>query len=160
MTFRLQVTVKSTLQWLKQWRKAIFFFFFWLCWVFVAACGLSLVMSRGYSPVAASLCVGFSCRRGWTAVVAPHRLSCPEACGILIPGPGIEPVSPALQGGFLTTGLSGKPKAVLFIWERSLFLKGLQKTLSQGPLASTGSHAHALAARKAGKTIIWHFQSH
>ena len=26
------------------------------------------------------------------------------ACGILVPQPGIEPVTPALQGGFLTTG--------------------------------------------------------
>ena len=34
------------------------------------------------------------------------------ACGIL--GPGIEPVSPALQGGFLTTGPPGKPQDVYF----------------------------------------------
>ena len=27
------------------------------------------------------------------------------ACGILVSQPGIEPVSPALQGGFLSTGL-------------------------------------------------------
>ena len=30
--------------------------------------------------------------------------SCPEACGILVPTAGIEPMSPALQGGFLNTG--------------------------------------------------------
>ena len=30
------------------------------------------------------------------------------ACGILVPGPGIKPMSPALQGGFLTTGPPGK----------------------------------------------------
>ena len=29
--------------------------------------------------------------------------SCPAACGILAPWPGIEPTSPALEGGFLTT---------------------------------------------------------
>ena len=28
----------------------------------------------------------------------------PIACGILVPQPGIEPTSPALEGGFLTTG--------------------------------------------------------
>ena len=28
--------------------------------------------------------------------------------GISAPGPGIEPASPALQGGFLTTGPPGK----------------------------------------------------
>ena len=30
-------------------------------------------------------------------------------CGILVPGPGIEPTSPAQAGGFLTAGLPGKP---------------------------------------------------
>ena len=30
------------------------------------------------------------------------------ACGMLFPRPGIEPMSPALAGGFLTTGLPGK----------------------------------------------------
>ena len=33
------------------------------------------------------------------------RLSCSVACRILVPRPRIEPASPALQGGFLTTGL-------------------------------------------------------
>ena len=37
-----------------------------------------------------------------------HGLSCPAAFGILVPQPGIEPVIPALQGEFLTTGLPGK----------------------------------------------------
>ena len=36
-------------------------------------------------------------------VVVAGRLSCSGACGILVPCPGIEPVSPALQGRFLTT---------------------------------------------------------
>ena len=30
-----------------------------------------------------------------------------------LPNPGIEPASPALAGGFLTFGLSGKPRAAL-----------------------------------------------
>ena len=30
------------------------------------------------------------------------------ACGILVPRPGIEPASSALEGGFLTTGPPGK----------------------------------------------------
>ena len=30
------------------------------------------------------------------------------------PGPGVEPVSPALQSGFLTTRLPGKPYEVIF----------------------------------------------
>ena len=45
---------------------------------------------------------------GTGSVVVEHRLSCPEACGILVPRPGIEPVSPALAGKFLTTGPPGK----------------------------------------------------
>ena len=31
------------------------------------------------------------------------------ACGILVPQPGIELLSPALAGGFLTTGPTGMP---------------------------------------------------
>ena len=41
-------------------------------------------------------------------VAAARRLSCPVACGILVPWPGIKPVSPALEGRFLTTGPRGK----------------------------------------------------
>ena len=32
----------------------------------------------------------------------------PKACGVLAPGPGIEPATPALEGRVLTTGPSGK----------------------------------------------------
>ena len=36
------------------------------------------------------------------------------ACDVLVPGPGIEPVSPALTGGFLTTGpLEKSPQSFL-----------------------------------------------
>ena len=33
-----------------------------------------------------------------------------------LPGPGIVPTSPALAGGFLTTGPPGKPKREVFTW--------------------------------------------
>ena len=49
-------------------KKLINKFYFWLCWVFVAARGLSLVaVSGGYSrcSVQASLCGGFSGCRVW-----------------------------------------------------------------------------------------------
>ena len=39
-----------------------------------------------------------------------HRLSCSAVWDLL--GPGVEPVSPALQGGFLTTGPPEKPLVV------------------------------------------------
>ena len=42
------------------------------------------------------------------------NLSCPEACGTLVLRPGVEPMSPALAGRFLSTGPSGKsPKSFL-----------------------------------------------
>ena len=43
------------------------------------------------------------------SLVVACRLSCPTALGILIPSPGIETTSPALQGEFSTTGPPGKP---------------------------------------------------
>ena len=42
------------------------------------------------------------------SLVVACRLNCPVARGILVPWPGIELVSLALQDGFLTTGPSGK----------------------------------------------------
>ena len=47
------------------------------------------------------------------------QLNCPVACGILLPEPGIEPMSPALEGGVLTTGLSGKSSASMagMVWK-------------------------------------------
>ena len=41
------------------------------------------------------------------SVVAVHRFSCSEACGIFS-NQGLEPVFPALAGGFLTTRALGK----------------------------------------------------
>ena len=34
--------------------------------------------------------------------------SCPVACGILVPGPWVKPVSPVLAGGFLITETPAK----------------------------------------------------
>ena len=103
------------------------FIYFWLCWVFVAVRGLSLVaVSGGYYSL---WCAGFSlqwllllrsssCRHAgfsrcgsWTL---EHRLSNCGAWAYLLrgmrdlPRPGIEPVSPALAGRFLTTEPPGK----------------------------------------------------
>ena len=48
-------------------------------------------------------------------LVVARRLSCPEACGVLVPPPGIKLVSSALQDGFLTPGTHRKsPKASNF----------------------------------------------
>ena len=40
-------------------------------------------------------------------------LSCPEVCGILVPWSGIEPMSPAMEGGFLTPGPPRKSPAMM-----------------------------------------------
>ena len=53
------------------------------------------------------------------SLVTVHGLNCSEPHGILVPGPGIEPMSPALQGRFLSTGLSEKSPQYLF-WSITL----------------------------------------
>ena len=69
---------------------ALFFFFFWLCWVFAAARGLSLVAESGIAGAIlhcsawASHCGGFSCCGVWAlgmqaSVVAARGLS---SCGM------------------------------------------------------------------------------
>ena len=106
----------------------LFFFSFCLRRVFVAARPLSLVaVSGGYSS---SRCVGVSWwgllllwstgsrRVGFSSCgsqALERRLSsCGAKASLLrsmwdLPGPGLEPVSPALAGGFLTTVSPTKP---------------------------------------------------
>ena len=66
--------------------------------LFVAAC--QLLSSRGRE------CVG--------SLGVAHGLSCPVSCGILVPRLGIDPASPALEHGFLTTGPPGKSQGRVF----------------------------------------------
>ena len=114
--------------------------YFWLCWVFAAACsscgewgllqqwrvGATLVAVHGLLIAVASLVVehrlqahklqqlwhaGFSSCGSWAL---EHRLSsCGARAQLLhgmwgLPGPGLEPMCPALAGGFLTTVPPGK----------------------------------------------------
>ena len=103
------------------------FIYFWLCWVFVAVCGLPLVAaSGGHSSLR---CAGFAlrwllplrttdsrhlgfCSCGLRALEC--RLSSCDARAQLLrsiwdpSGPGLEPMSPALAGGLPTTAPSGK----------------------------------------------------
>lgn len=55
----------------------------------------------------------------WDRVVV-RGLSCRVACEIPVPLPGIEPTSPALQGGFLTTGRPGMSFFLFFVSPLSL----------------------------------------
>ena len=68
------------------------------CGVLVPEHASSVVVARSLSSCGAWApeCMG--------SVVAMHGLSCPTACGILVPQPGIKPASSALEGRFLTTG--------------------------------------------------------
>ena len=97
--------------------------------------GFSLVAARGGAPLRcsawASHCGGFSCCRaravrrvGFSSCgfgALEHRLS---SCGTWVllprgmwdlPGPGIEPVSPALAGRFFTSGPPRKPITCIFL---------------------------------------------
>ena len=65
----------------------------------------SLFAGRGLQ--AAGSVVAAPGLQGAGAVVVKHGLHAPRHVGL--PGPGVEPVSPALAGGFLTTGPPGKP---------------------------------------------------
>ena len=111
----------------------ILFIYFWLCWVFVAARGLSLVAaSGGYSSLryegfslrwllllesTGSRCAGFNSCGLWALEL--RLSSCGSRtellCGMWdLPGPGLIPLSPALAGGFLTTAPPGKPGSIGF----------------------------------------------
>ena len=65
------------------------------------------------------------------SVVVAHGLSCLAACGILVPWPGIEPVSPALEGGILTTGPTGKSPS-FYIWLVFISLESSPNSLPVG----------------------------
>ena len=115
-TFYLQIFREKRLCWIQvqntvvfRWptyifKNFIYFIYFWLCWVFVAAHGLSLVAaSGGYSLLR---CAGFSLRwllflrstgsRRTGSVVVVHGLSCSAACGIFW-DQGLNPCSPYWQ---------------------------------------------------------------
>ena len=100
------------------------FIYFWLPWVFVSVRRLSLVAaSGGYSSLR---CMGFSLwwllllRSTGSRWALECRLSsCGARAQLLhgmwdLPRPGIEPVSPALAGRFLTTAPPGKSPYMLF----------------------------------------------
>ena len=56
------------------------------------------------------------------SVVVAHRLSCHVACRILVPQPGIKPVSPVLEGGFLIAGQPGKSLYYIFFSNYRCFI--------------------------------------
>ena len=88
---------------ISKWETSLFF---WLHWgvccstcgaLFSAECRLLVLWHTGFFSLQCA-----------SSLVAMHGFCCPMACGILVPPPGIEPMSPTLQGRFLTTGPPGK----------------------------------------------------
>ena len=79
-----------------------FLIFIWLPWVLVAACRIFVAAQQ-----------------------TPYRLGYPEACGISVPRPGIEPTSPALHSRFLSTGPPGK--SLNDYWYSHIVLKWIKK---------------------------------
>ena len=80
----------------------------------VVVCGFSLCSCGTQAPgcMGSVVCgVQALLLRHASSAVLVHGLNCPAACGILVPRPGIEPASPALEGGFFTTGPPGKSQA-------------------------------------------------
>ena len=91
-------------------------------------------MVRGLLIEVASLCWGARALGAWASVVVAHGLSsCGSwalerwlsSCGAQayllrgmwdLPGPGLEPVSPALAGRFSTTAPPGKPPFQWFLF--------------------------------------------
>ena len=68
--------------------------------------GLLFVAVRRLPIAVASLVLEHRLRGAQASVVVWCGLSCSVACGIFLEG--VEPVSPALAGGVLTTGPPGK----------------------------------------------------
>ena len=109
------------------------FIYFWLRWVFVAARELSLAAaSRGHSSLR---CVGFSLRRLLLLRSTGSRHAGFSGCGTRasllcgmwdLPGPGLEPMSPALAGGFLTIAPPGKPLSLFlkYLFSKNFSIKG------------------------------------
>ena len=93
----------------------------------VVACGFSLSSWGARAPgrVGSVVCgtQALSLRR-MSSIVVMHGLSCPASCGNLVPRPGIELASPALEGGFFTTGPPEKSPA--FIWQCCYAIKHMK----------------------------------
>ena len=122
---------------------------FWMHWVFLAACGFSSCGAWAPEHVG--------------SVVVVCWLSCPTAGGILVPWPGIEPVSPALKGRLFITGPPGKSWSKLLglqPWLHHLFTMWLWARVSTSAALSSASAEWKLRVAqkfKWGCSNIYHF---
>ena len=122
------------------------FFCFFFFNLFLAALGLGpRCCMRAFSSCCAwaSHCSGFSLQitgsrcAGFSSCGAQAQLLC-SMWGL--PGPGLEPVSPALAGGFLTTAPPGKSQSPHFSWQHTKYPPAKLWTfpLSPHPKVDTG----------------------
>ena len=96
---------------------------------------LLLLLSVGSRAWGLCSCGDADSRTGSLVVV--HKLSCPVACGIFVPLPGIEPMSLALEGGFLTPGRLRKFPNLSILNTVDLVLKKTgQGRVNQNPVSS------------------------
>ena len=67
-----------------------------------------------------------------------------KACGILVPCPRIDPISPALEGGFLTTGPPGRSLEFLFFKNTETGLHDLRfiKVIQNGTVVDVQLSEH------------------
>ena len=90
-------------------------------------------------------------------LVVVCRLSSSIACGIWVPWPGIEPASPALQAGFLTTGPLGKSLGLL--QKIHNFIIETQLPSTEGPHNTVG-HTEVLHSMWGAGSGIWVQEEH
>ena len=90
----------------------------WCSWAF-SSCGVQASHCSGFSccRIRALGCAGFRSCIAWAGEHRPSSYGpwadLPVACGLLVPGPGVEPLSPTLAGRLLTTGPPGKSLILL-----------------------------------------------
>ena len=128
--------------------------YFWLCWVFLAACVLfSSCREQGLlsgCDVQASHCSGFSCCWAWalgpkgfsscSSRALGYRLNSYGVAVLLLcgmwdlPGPGIELMSPTLAGRFFTTEAPEKfPRVFFFFFKHNNLTDHFAENRSMAP---------------------------
>ena len=70
---------------------------------------------------------------------------CYEACGILVPRPGIEPTPPTLKGNVLTTGPPGESLTVLSTFAFKLWVKQDLRNYRLGEFSGINSRRKPLS---------------
>ena len=83
----------------------IFIYFIWLNPILAVACGSHRLLAAACGLL--SSC-GTWAPEGESSVIVACGLSCPDACGILVPWLWIKSISPSLEGRLVTAGPPGK----------------------------------------------------